>query len=71
MLNQYLIKNQLHQAPEQRHDASVRDTGIRSVTAANACREQVRKESFQRMNRRHNRAIFAANRPTGWVARLW
>lgn len=71
MLNQYLIKNQPQHAHEQRLDAAVRDTRIHSENAANACRERVRKETFQRMNRRHNRAIFAANRPTGWVARLW
>ena len=71
MLNHNLIENQTHQAAYQQPETQVGDTGIKVENAANACREQVRKETLQRLGRRHNRALFAANRTTGWSARLW
>ena len=70
MLNEYLKEVQAETVKVRNCGARVTDTGIESTDSANLGARRLAKTRVQRMRRRQQRVLSAANRPMGWVARF-
>jgi len=71
MLNSRLIEKQENSKRVQPLETKVVENDIQKQQSANACRKEVEKLMYQRLRRRHNRALMATGGSTGWVSRLW